>query len=287
MHSHSTASDGTDPPAEVMARARAAGLDVIALTDHDTLAGQEEAREALPDGLTLVNGMELSCKLGGRSVHMLAYRVEEADEPLAAECRAIKADRLRRAQATVDRLRELGAGISWPQVTAIADGGVVGRPHIARAMVAAGVIERPEQAFTAEWIGAGGRAYIARYAPEPARAIALIRGAGGVAVLAHPRALGRGAPIPDGVIADLAGDGLAGVEVAHPNHTPEQRARLAALAHDLGLVASGGSDDHGALTGHRLGCETIEPAAFERLMAQATGPEPAAGPGLRGQRGAP
>jgi hypothetical protein len=194
MHSHSSASDGTDPPAEVMARARAAGLDVIALTDHDTLAGQEQAREALPAGLTLVNGMELSCKLGGRSVHMLAYRVDPADEPLAAECRAITSDRLRRAQAMVDRLRELGAEVSWPQVTAIAKGGVVGRPHIARAMVAAGVIERPEQAFTAEWIGTGGRAHVARYAPEPDRAIALVRAAGGVAVLAHPRAPGRGAP---------------------------------------------------------------------------------------------
>jgi predicted metal-dependent phosphoesterase TrpH len=285
MHSHSSASDGTDPPAEVMARARAAGLDVIALTDHDTLAGQEQAREALPAGLTLVNGMELSCKLGGRSVHMLAYRVDPADEPLAAECRAITSDRLRRAQAMVDRLRELGAEVSWPQVTAIAKGGVVGRPHIARAMVAAGVIERPEQAFTAEWIGTGGRAHVARYAPEPDRAIALVRAAGGVAVLAHPRAPGRGAPIPDDVIAGLAGAGLAGLEVAHPNHSPAERIRLAALAHDLGLVASGGSDDHGRLTGHRLGCDTIEPAAFERLMAQATGPEPAGGPGPRGQQG--
>jgi hypothetical protein len=114
MHSHSSASDGTDPPAEVMRRAKAAGLDVIALTDHDTLAGHEEAREALPEGLTLVGGMEMSCKLGGRSVHMLAYRVDPANEPLAAECRAITSDRLRRGQAMVDRLRDLGADISWP-----------------------------------------------------------------------------------------------------------------------------------------------------------------------------
>jgi 3',5'-nucleoside bisphosphate phosphatase len=272
LHSHSAASDGTDPPAEVMSRARAAGLDVIALTDHDTLAGHADAREALPDGLTLVPGMELSCRLGDRSVHMLAYLVDPANEDLAAERRAITAARLRRGRDMVDRLRDLGAEVSWEQVTAIAAGGVVGRPHIARAMVAAGIIERPRQAFTAEWLGADGRAYVTRYAPDPGRAIALIRAAGGVAVLAHPGAPARGARIPDEVIAGLAASGLAGVEVAHPDHTPSERNRLAGLAHDLGLVRSGGSDDHGALSGRRLGCDGIEPAEFERLMAQATGP---------------
>ena len=266
-----------------MRRAKAAGLDVIALTDHDTLAGHEEAREALPEGLTLVGGMEMSCKLGDRSVHMLAYRVDPANEPLAA-AQPVGGDRAAfRGQAMVDRLRDLGTDISWPQVTAIAGGGVVGRPHIARAMVAAGVIERSEQAFTAEWIGAGGRAHVARYAPDPARAIALIRAAGGVAVLAHPGAPGRGSRIPDDVIAGLAGAGLAGIEVAHRDHTPAERSRLAGLAQDLGLVQSGGSDDHGLLTGRRLGRDTMEPAEFERLMAQATGPAPVQGPG-RGAR---
>jgi predicted metal-dependent phosphoesterase TrpH len=269
LHSHSTASDGTDPPAEVMRRAQVAGLDVIALTDHDTLAGHGEAREALPDGLTLVGGLEMSCSLGDRSVHMLAYLVDPADQDLAAELRAISADRLRRGRAMVGRLRDLGAEVSWEHVTAIAGGGVVGRPHIARAMVAAGIIERPEQAFTSEWLGAGGRAYVARYAPDPARAIALIRAAGGVAVLAHPGAQGRDARISDGVIAGLAEAGLAGVEVAHPDHNPAERNRLAGLAHDLGLIRTGGSDDHGSLSGHRLGRETTEPAEFERLMARA------------------
>jgi predicted metal-dependent phosphoesterase TrpH len=279
LHSHSAASDGTDPPAEVMRRAREAGLDVIALTDHDTLAGHEEAREALPDGLTLMPGMELSCALGERSVHLLAYRVDPANEALAAECRAITADRLRRGRAMVDLLRDLGAEVSWPQVTAI--GGVVGRPHIARAMVAAGIIERPDQAFSAEWLGQGGRAYVGRYAPAPDRAIALVRAAGGVAVLAHPGAPSRGARIPDDVIAGLARAGLAGVEVAHPDHTSAERIRLAGLANDLGLIRSGGSDDHGSLSGHRLGCDVTEPAEFQRLMAQATGPGPVRGPGLK------
>jgi predicted metal-dependent phosphoesterase TrpH len=269
LHSHSTASDGTDAPAEVMRRARVAGLDVIALTDHDTLAGHDEAREALPDGLTLVGGMEMSCSLGDRSVHMLAFLTDPADQDLAAELQAITTDRLRRGRAMVDRLRDLGAEVGWEQVTAIAAGGVVGRPHIARAMVAAGIIERPEQAFTAEWLGEGGRAYVTRYAPDPARAIALIRAAGGVAVLAHPGTQSRDAWIPDEVIAGLAEAGLAGVEVAHPDHNPAERNRLAGLAHDLGLIRSGGSDDHGSLSGHRLGSETTEPAEFERLLAQA------------------
>ncbi len=269
LHSHSTASDGTDPPAEVMRRARVAGLDVIALTDHDTLAGHDEAREALPDGLTLVGGMEMSCSLGDRSVHMLAFLTDPADQDLAAELQAITTDRLRRGRAMVDRLRDLAAEVSWEQVTAIAAGGVVGRPHIARAMVAAGIIERPEQAFTAEWLGEGGRGYVTRYAPDPARAIALIRAAGGVAVLAHPGTQSRDAWIPDEVIAGLAEAGLAGVEVAHPDHNPAERNRLAGLAHDLGLIRTGGSDDHGSLSGHRLGSETTEPAEFERLLAQA------------------
>ncbi len=269
LHSHSTASDGTDPPAEVMRRARVAGLDVIALTDHDTLAGHDEAREALPDGLTLVGGMEMSCSLGDRSVHMLAFLTDPADQDLAAELQAITTDRLRRGRAMVDRLRDLAAEVSWEQVTAIAAGGVVGRPHIARAMVATGIIERPEQAFTAEWLGEGGRAYVTRYAPDPARAIALIRAAGGVAVLAHPGTQSRDAWIPDEVIAGLAEAGLAGVEVAHSDHNPAERNRLAGLAHDLGLIRTGGSDDHGSLSGHRLGSETTEPAEFERLLAQA------------------
>lgn len=136
-------------------------------------------------------------------------------------------------------------------------------------MVAAGIIERPELAFTAEWLGAGGRAYVARYAPDAARAIALIRAAGGVAVLAHPGAPARDARMPDEVIAALAASGLAGVEVAHPDHNPAERNRLAGLAQDLGLIRTGGSDDHGSLSGHRLGRETTEPAEFERLMAQA------------------
>jgi 3',5'-nucleoside bisphosphate phosphatase len=274
MHSHSTASDGTCPPADVMERARAAGLDVIALTDHDTLAGLEEARRALPPGLTLVPGMELSCRLEGHSVHLLGYLFAPGDQELAMECAKIRESRLHRAQAMVERLAELGAPVTWDQVKAMAGGGVVGRPHIARAMAAAGVIDSPEQAFGPEWIGAGGRAHVARYALDPARAIALIRAAGGVTVLAHPRVAARGWMIPDDVIASLAAAGLHGIEVWHPDQDQSARQELQALAATLGLVASGGSDDHGELTGYRIGSDTISAEAYERLVSQASGARP-------------
>jgi 3',5'-nucleoside bisphosphate phosphatase len=275
LHSHSTASDGTDAPAEVMRRARAAGLDAIALTDHDTVAGHDAARAALPPGLTLVPGMELSCRLDGHSVHLLGYLFDPADPELSAETAKIRESRLHRAEAMAARLAELGAPVTWEQVRAIAGDGVVGRPHLARAMVEAGVIESPEQAFGRDWIGTGGRAYVPRYALDPARAIALIRAAGGVTVLAHPRA--RGWAVPDEVIADLAAAGLAGIEVWHPDQDLDQRMLLQALARRLDLVASGGSDDHGEFTGRRLGSDTIAPDAYERLLSQATGAVPVTG----------
>jgi len=274
LHTHSSVSDGTDPPAAVMRQARAAGLDVIALTDHDTVGGHAEAMRELPPGLTFVPGMELSCRLDGHSVHMLAYLFDPASPELAAQVQRIRDDRVRRAEAMVARLADLGTGVTWESVTAIAGDGVVGRPHIARALAAAGVVDAPASAFSQEWIGMGGRAYVGRYALAPARAIELIRAAGGVAVLAHPRAGRDGWLVPDDVLAMLAGHGLAGIEIWHPDHDFPERAQLLDLADELGLVASGGSDDHGTLTGHRIGCETVAPEAYEQLVERSTGAVP-------------
>ena len=260
-----------------MRRASAAGLDAIALTDHDTVAGHSAAAGALPPGLTLVPGMELSCRLQGHSVHLLGYLFDPADAELAAECARIRESRVHRARAMVERLAELGVPVTWEQVSALAGDGVVGRPHIARAMVAAGAISSPDEAFGPDWIGAGGRAHVTRYALDPARAIALIRAAGGVTVLAHPRAGSRAWMMPDDVIADLAAAGLHGIEVWHPDQERSQRSHLTALAADLGLVASGGSDDHGALTGYRIGSETIVPEEYQRLLSEATGAAPVRG----------
>jgi len=277
LHVHSSASDGTDAPAEVVRRAAAAGLDVLALTDHDTQAGVAEARAALPPGLTLVPGMELSCQLDGRSVHLLCYLFDPDDPALRAETAQVRDDRVYRARAMTQRLRELGADVSWEQVTAIAGDAVVGRPHLARALAAAGAIADPADAFTAEWIGDGGRAFVDRYAPDLGRAVGLVRAAGGVPVLAHPRSPGY--EIPDAVIAELAGAGLAGLEVFHPDHDAAQRGRLTALATSLGLISTGGSDDHGTFipsgqaalspAGHGLGTESTSAPEYERLLAAA------------------
>jgi predicted metal-dependent phosphoesterase TrpH len=293
LHVHSNASDGTDPPAEVMSRAARAGLDVVALTDHDTVAGHAQARRALPESLTLVPGMELSCRLndprrgvpggssprGQHSLHLLAYLFDPDAPDLAAQTQRIRDDRVLRAQAMVDRLIDLGVPITWDDVAAIAGSAVVGRPHIARAMAASGAIATPDQAFTRDWIADGGRAYVDRYALEPARAIGLVRAAGGVAVVAHPRAnseggRGGGWVVTDEQIAGLAAAGLAGVEVFHPDQPAAEQASLLGLTRDLGLIATGGSDDHGSLTGHRIGSHTAAPGAYESLIAQATGSRP-------------
>jgi 3',5'-nucleoside bisphosphate phosphatase len=277
LHVHSNASDGTDPPAEVMSRAARVGLDVVALTDHDTVAGHAAARQALPAGLTLLPGMELSCHLGEKSLHLLAYLFDPDDPELAAETRRIRDDRVLRARAMVDRLVDLGVRITWDDVAALAGAGVVGRPHIARAMAASGAIASPEEAFTPDWIADGGRAYVDRYTLDPVRAIGLVRAAGGVAVLAHPRA-DRALLVSDEEIAALATAGLAGVEVVHPDQPESEQASLLALTRELDVIPSGGSDDHGSLTGHRIGSFIALPGAYEALLAQATGTErPATG----------
>jgi len=271
LHAHSSASDGTRRPAEVISRAAAAGLDVIALTDHDTVAGVAEAATALAPGLTLIGGMELSCRRDGHSVHLLGYLFDPAYPELAAATSAIRASRVDRARAMVARLADLGAGVTWEQVRAIAGDGVIGRPHIARAMIDAGVVGSIDEAFTPEWIGPGGRAHVRRYALDPAEAIALLHAAGGVAVVAHPLAVTRGWRVPEELISELARAGLDGVEVAHPDHNAAERTQLSIIARRLGLVETGGSDDHGQLTGDRIGCETTARDDLDRLLQRASG----------------
>jgi predicted metal-dependent phosphoesterase TrpH len=259
-----------------MERARARGLDVIALTDHDTVGGLDEARAALPPGLTLVPGMELSATLDGRSLHLLAYLFDPDYPPLAEAVASIRDDRVRRARVMVDKLAALGTGVTWDQVAAIAGDGVVGRPHIARALADTGTIAAPADAFTTDWIGDGGRAWEDKYALETAEAIALIRAAGGVTVLAHPRS--EGYEVSDDQIRALAAAGLTGLEVWHPDHAPAVRGRLRVLAAGLGLIPTGGSDDHGALSNHRLGTRTTPADAYERLTAATTGAVQPTGP---------
>jgi predicted metal-dependent phosphoesterase TrpH len=271
LHVHSTASDGTRPPAEVMARAAAAGLDVVALTDHDTTAGWAPAAAAVPAGLILVPGAEISCAAGSprTGLHLLAYLFDPWQPELAAELAALRHDRSRRATAMVNRLRELGAPVEHAVVADLAGDGAVGRPHIARAMVEAGVVPDAAAAFTPEWIGDGGRAWVAKHALDPVEAIALVRKAGGVTVFAHPAATRRVPVVGDEVVAAMAQAGLAGLEVDHPDHDENDRHRLRELAAAYGLVVTGSSDDHGTFTGDRIGCETTDPSQYEALVARA------------------
>jgi predicted metal-dependent phosphoesterase TrpH len=287
LHSHSSVSDGTQPPADVVARAAAAGLDVLALTDHDTTAGLAEAAAHLPPGLTLVPGMELSCAADGSGVHLLAYLFDPDHPELAAELRRIREDRVLRAEAMVHRLRAAGVDVTWERVCAIAEAApdpdgargsaasVIGRPHVARAIVEAGAAADVQDAFDT-WIGSGGPAFVARYALDPVWAVGLVRAAGGVCVLAHPaRSEGTltGA-VPEELAARMAAAGLGGIEADHPSHDADEAERWRAAADRLGLVVTGSSDDHGALTGHRLGCRTTDPDAYARLVAPATGAAP-------------
>ncbi|MCL7494939.1 PHP domain-containing protein [Streptomyces sp. MCA2] len=279
LHTHSTASDGTDTPAELVRGAAAAGLDVVALTDHDTVGGHAEARAALPAGLTLVTGAELSCRIDGVSLHMLAYLFDPEEPELARERELVRDDRVPRAQGMVAKLRELGVPITWEQVARIAGDGAVGRPHIATALVDLGLIGTVSDAFTSEWLANDGRAYVQKHELDPFEAIRLVKAAGGVTVFAHPLAVKRGSCVPESAIAELAAAGLDGIEVDHMDHDAPTRARLRGLAADLGLLATGSSDYHGSRKTCRLGEYTTDPEIYGEIVRRATGAFPVPGTG--------
>jgi predicted metal-dependent phosphoesterase TrpH len=277
LHTHSTASDGTDTPAELVRGASAAGLDVVALTDHDTVSGHAAAVRALPEGLTLVTGAELSCRLDGVSLHMLAYLFDPEEPELARERELVRDDRVPRARSMVSKLRALGVPVTWERVAEIAGDGAVGRPHIATAMVEAGVVASVSDAFTTEWIANDGRAYAEKHELDPFDALRLVKGAGGVAVFAHPLAAKRGQCVPESAIADLAAAGLDGIEADHMDHDAATRARLHGIAADLGLLATGSSDYHGSRKSCRLGENTTDPGVYEEIVARASGAAPVTG----------
>lgn len=271
LHTHSNASDGTDDPASLVRAAREAGLDVVALTDHDTVRGWAEAAAALPAGLTLVPGAEISCALRGVSLHLLAYLFDPRDEALAEEMGLAYDDRVPRAQEIVRLLAEAGYPVAWQDVMDRTEpGATVGRPHIADALVAAGVVADRDAAF-ADLLHSHSRFYVRHYAADPVLAVRLVRAAGGVPVFAHPAASRRGRTVGDDVIAELAEAGLAGLEVDHRDNAPEDRARLRGLARELGLLVTGSSDYHGEGKPNRLGENTTDPDVFDALVAQATG----------------
>ncbi|WP_431775996.1 PHP domain-containing protein [Streptomyces cucumeris] len=279
LHTHSTASDGTDTPAELVRNAAAAGLDVIALTDHDTVGGHQEAIRALPEGLTLVTGAELSCRLNGVSLHMLAYLFDPAEPEFARERELVRDDRVPRARTMVTKLRELGVPVTWEQVARIAGDGAVGRPHVATALVELGVVDSVSDAFTPDWLADGGRAYAEKHELDPFEAIRLVKAAGGVTVFAHPLAVKRGQCVPESAIGELAAAGLDGIEVDHMDHDGPTRARLRGLAAEHGLLTTGSSDYHGSRKSCRLGEYTTDPEIYGEIVRRAAGAFPVPGAG--------
>ncbi|MEU2450423.1 PHP domain-containing protein [Streptomyces sp. NPDC012765] len=281
LHAHSTASDGTDTPAELVLAAAGAGLDVVALTDHDTVRGHSEAIAALPAGLTLVTGAELSCRLDGVGVHMLAYLFDPEEPEFARERELVRDDRTPRARTMVGKLQDLGVDVTWEQVARIAGDGSVGRPHIATALVELGVVDTVSDAFTPDWLADGGRAYAEKHELDPFEAVRLVKAAGGVTVLAHPAAVKRGRCVSESTLAELAGAGLDGIEVDHMDHDTDTRARLRGLAAELGLLTTGSSDYHGSRKTCRLGEYTTDPEIYGEITRRATGAFPVPGAGGR------
>lgn len=266
LHLHSTASDGTLPPTEVVRRAAAVGLRGIALTDHDTVAGVEEAAtEADRLGLDFLPAAELSANEPGREVHLLAYGVDPSDRELRAFLERYTGDRVRRARRMVSRLRSLGVPLEYAQVEAEAGDAAPTRAHVARALMAAGLIDDEEEAFR-RWISRGKPAFVEKRPTRPAEVVERAHAAGGVVLLAHP---GRRHG-PERIRRWAAG-GLDGVEIRHPANPPGVRRRLERLAGELGLLRGGGSDWHGPST-HRaeLGAEEV-PAAWMDAIAERCG----------------
>lgn len=269
LHTHSSVSDGTDTPEELVRKAAVAGLDVVALTDHDTFDGLDAAvAEGERVGVQVLRGMELSCSRRGDSVHLLAYGANPSNTDLAGEMVRVRGGRKGRLAGVLTKLAELGAPVSEAEVMAqVGDSPSVGRPHIADAMIKAGHVRDREEAFE-RFLAEGGPAHVARYAIELERGIDLVHSAGGVAVIGHPWGRGREHVLPPAVLRALVADhALDGVEVDHQDHDTETRAQLRTLAAELGLLATGSSDYHGmGKLDHDLGCNTTAPEVFDNLV---------------------
>lgn len=270
LHVHTSESDGTLSPTEVARLALERGLDTIAITDHDTTSGLEEGAAAADEaGLALVPGIEFSAEYEGASLHVLAYWVDPADEALRAELQRLNDSRFRRGELMVQKLQDLGYPLAFERVREIAGGGLIARPHVAQAMVEAGIVPDEKSAFD-RFISDDGPAAVPKHALHPLDALALIERAGGVCVLAHPGMWKGQGSVPDELIEAMAEGGMAGLEVDHPDHAAAQRARYRELAERLGVAVTGASDCHGArYDPMRLGSETTERGQFEALLAAA------------------
>ena len=263
LHVHTYFSDGTLSPEAVVALAAERGLAALSITDHDSLESLEPALKATVSPLELVPGIELSTVHGELDLHILGYYIDPAHEPLGRRLDRFRDERSERAMTMLARLRDLGVELDSGEVIHLAGPGVIGRPHIARAMVRAGHVPSLDDAFR-QYLGRGGRAFVPRVSFRAEEAIDLVLAAGGVSVLAHPGPL-----LPDSIIEELVRMGLRGIEVWHPQHHTATVRRYRELARRLGLLETGGSDFHGAHRGPDLGGMRVPLAAWHRLREAA------------------
>jgi predicted metal-dependent phosphoesterase TrpH len=271
LHTHTSYSDGTFTPEELMSLAAERNLSVVAVTDHDTVMGLEEAASAADaHGVELVPGIEFSASYEGSSIHVLSYWPDPSNPALVGELGRLHDDRFRRGELMVEKLRALGYPISFERVRGIAKGDNIVRPHIAQALVEAGIVATTADAFTSEFIADGGRADVQKHALHPLDALDLIKEAGGVCVLAHPGMWGSQGSVPEELIEEMASEGMAGLEVDHPDHGDLTRIHYRELAKRLDLVTTGSSDCHGTRYDPvRLGSVTTDPTQFDDLKRRA------------------
>jgi predicted metal-dependent phosphoesterase TrpH len=265
LHTHSTCSDGTETVEANVARAAALGLSGLGITDHDTTDGLDRAvATAQGTDLEIVPGIEFSAEYDGASLHVLAYWIDPEHPELRAELQRLTDTRFRRGEMMVEKLQDLGYDLSFERVREIAGDDLIARPHIAQAMVEAGIVREEKEAFD-RYISDDGIAYVPKHALDPVDALALIGRAGGVCVLAHPGMWKGNGSVPDELIESMAAGGMAGLEVDHPDHDPDQRAYYGAVADRLDLVPTGASDCHGARYDYRMGSETTDAERYAEL----------------------
>lgn len=278
-HTHSTASDGTDSPSELLAAARDAGIDILGITDHDTVAGWHEAVAAARRlGIGLIRGIEISTTHDGASIHVLGYLTDPDDAGLMGELAKARHSRATRLERMVELMAADGIPITYDEVLRqVAPGATPGRPHIADALIANGTIGHRDEAFR-EWLTDDSPYYVSHYSPDPVRACELVRGAGGVPVLAHPFTRTRGSTVTETLIEQMYAAGLVGLEVFHRDHGPWEIERALRIADRLGLLVTGASDYHGVGKRNRLAEYTTAPEVLEAIEAQASGVTPVVRP---------
>ena len=270
LHTHSTYSDGTDKPSELINKALAAGITIIGLTDHDSVSGWQEATKALRSGISLVPGAEISCQTtDGISVHILGLLFDANNTELMNTLEKTRENRHGRMEKIIARINEAGIDITMKDVLEqLSDGATLGRPHLADALVKKGVVTSRDEAFT-QMLHNNSKYYVSHYSPTPEAAIALIKAAGGVSVIAHPMASHRGRTISLETFGSLIDSGLDGIEVDHRDHSPDEKKQLISLASESNLVMTGASDYHGNGKLNSLGEYTTNPDQWERLESRA------------------